>query len=161
MSPSASGSVSTGLLVPASAAVVALALAAGLRPDAGWLVWLLILAAMVQGALAGAAFRRFWRGPARDEIFGAGGRYAGFLATVLFSAVEAHAVGFAVAEKGAPQASVALLLPPVVLAAAALRSAVKVRREEATGGEPADVPAPDPDGDDEPSKSEERGRRDR
>lgn len=157
MSSPDDGSVTTGLLVPASAAVVALALAAGLRPDAGWLVWLLILAAMAQGALSGAAFRRFWRGSAREEIFGAGGRYVGFLATVLFSAVEAHAVGFAIAEKGAPQASVALLLPPVVLAAAALRSAVKARREESTG----EAPTPDSDGGDGSSTSEERGRSDR
>lgn len=126
---SGNGSVSVGLLVPASAAVVALALAAGLEPDRAWLVWLLLLAAMVQGGLAGAALPRFWRGPAREEIFGAGGRYVGFLATVLFSAVEAHAVGTGIAE-GGPEGALALLLPPVVLAAAALRSAVRVRREE-------------------------------
>lgn len=144
--------MSVGLLVPASAAVVALALAAGLEPGRSWLVWLLILAAMVQGALAGAAFRRFWRGSARDEIFGAGGRYVGFLATVLFSAVEAHAVGTGIAE-GGPDAALALLLPPVVLAAAALRSAVKVRREEEAGG----AGRSGRDEDDEATTSEERG----
>lgn len=120
--------MSLGLLVPASAAVVALALAAGLEPDRSWLVWLLILAAMVQGALAGAAFRRFWRDSPRKEIFGPGGRYVAFLATVLFSAVEAHAVGAGIA-RGGPTAALALLLPPVILAAAALRSAVTARRE--------------------------------
>ena len=145
--------MSVALLVPASAAVVALALAAGLEPGRSWLVWLLILAAMVQGALSGAAFRRFWRKSARDEIFGAGGRYVGFLATVLFSAVEAHAVGTGIAE-GGPKAAVALLLPPVLLAAAALRSAVKVRREE--GAEDPPGPAAGPPGrSDEPSTNEE------
>lgn len=125
--------MSVGLLVPASAALVAVALAAGLEPGRWWLVALLILAAMTQGTLAGAALRRFWRGSVKDEIFGAGGRYVGFLAAVLFSAVEAYAVGDAIAGKGAPRAAVALLLPPVVLAAAALRSAVKVRRGEDPG----------------------------
>lgn len=117
--------------MPASAAVVALALAVGLEPDRSWLVWLLILAAMGQGALAGAAFPRFWRGSPREEIFGPGGRYLGFLATVLFSAVEGHAVGAGIA-RGGPTAALALLLPPVVLAAAALRSAVTARRERET-----------------------------
>lgn len=121
--------MSTGLLVPASAALVAVALAAGLEPGRWWLVALLILVAMAQGTLAGTALRRFWRGTAQEEIFGAGGRYVGFLAAVLFSAVEAYAVGDAIAGKGAPRAAVALLLPPVLLAAAALRSAVKARRE--------------------------------
>ena len=97
--------MSTGLLVPVSAALVAVALAAGLEPGHWWLVALLVLAAMAQGTLAGAAFRRFWRGPAREEIFGAGGRYVGFLAAVLFSAVEAYAVGDAIAGKGAPRAT--------------------------------------------------------
>ncbi len=151
----AGGAVSVGLLVPASAAVVALALAAGLEPGRSWLVWLLMLAAMVQGALAGASFRRFWRGPAREAIFGAGGRYAGFLAAVLFSAVEAHAVGAGIAE-GGPRAAVALLLPPVVLAAAALRSAVRVRREEEDGSEGGAVPG-GTGPDDEPSTSGETG----
>lgn len=123
---------SVGLLVPASAAVVALALAAGLEPDRSWIVWLLILASMAQGAVAGATFRRFWRGSAREEVFGAGGRYVGFLAAVLFSAVEAHAVGAGIAA-GGPQGALALLLPPVILAAAALRSAVAVRRERTAG----------------------------
>lgn len=126
--------MSTGLLVPASAALVAVALAAGLEPGHWWLVALLILVAMAQGTLAGTALRRFWRGTAQEEIFGAGGRYVGFLAAVLFSAVEAYAVGDAIAGKGAPKAAVALLLPPVLLAAAALRSAVKARREAERGG---------------------------
>lgn len=115
-------------LVAASAVVVALALAAGLHPGRHWLTELLVVAAIGQGALAGAAWPRFWRGRPREEIFGAGGRYAGFLAAVAFSAAEAHAVGASLGPEDAPGAAVAvLLLPPLVLATVALRSAVRLR----------------------------------
>jgi hypothetical protein len=126
----ASAPGSPGGLVLASALVVALALAAGLRPDQYWLVGLLVVAAMSQGLLAGVAWRGFWRGPAREALFGAGGRYAGFLLAVAFSAVEAYAVGAGIGREDAPGPVVAIMLaPPLVVAAVALRSAVRHRRE--------------------------------
>lgn len=124
-------------LVAASALVVALALAAGLQPGRPWISELLVVAAMGQGILAGAAWSRFWRGRPREEIFGAGGRYAGFLAAVAFSAAEAHAVGASLGPEDAPGPAVAImLLPPLVLAAVALGSAVRKRREDDGGDRP-------------------------
>lgn len=105
---------------------MAVALAAGLRPENGWLVPLLILLAMAQGAVAGSGVRTFWQGGWSEEIFGAGGRYLGFLAAVAFAAVEAYAVGAGLGA-GAPGLAALLLGPPVILAAVALRSAVKTR----------------------------------
>lgn len=135
--PSAPGS--HGGLVFASALLVALALAAGLWPGQYWLVGLLVTAAMVQGLLAGVAWDGFWRGPVREELFGAGGRYAGFLAAVAFSAVEAYAVGAGIGREGAPGPVVAIMLaPPLVVAAVALRSAVRHRRERDEPLPPAD-----------------------
>lgn len=131
-------------LVAASAVVVALSLAAGLQPGRHWLTELLVVAAICQGALAGAAWPRFWRGGAREEIFGAGGRYAGFLAAVAFSAAEAHAVGASLGPEDAPGPAVAILLvPPLVVAAVALRSAVRHRADVPVGRAPS---APDPGG---------------
>lgn len=127
----------TRLLVIASAMLVAVALAAGRDLGDPWSTWLLIVTAMGQGALAGAAWPRFWRGSFREEAFGAGGLYAGFLAAVAFSAVEAHAVGAGL-ESGAPGAAAALLVVPVALAAAALRGAVR-RREERSAGSRREV----------------------
>lgn len=124
------------LLVLASAVLVAVALAAGMGLGAPWSTWLLILTAMGQGALAGVAFPRFWRGSLREEAFGPGGRYLGFLAAVGFSAVEAHAVGAGI-EKGAPAPAAALLLVPVALAAVALGSA-KSRLDDGGGEGAAD-----------------------
>lgn len=119
---------SPGAVVAASALVVSLALAAGLRPDQYWLTGLLVAAAMAQGLLAGATWRRFWRGPAREAIFGAGGRYVGFLAAVAFSAVEAYAVGAGIGRESAPGPVISIMLaPPLLLAAFALRSAVRHR----------------------------------
>lgn len=114
------------LLVLASAVLVAVALAAGRGLGAPWITWLLIVTAMGEGMLAGAVFPRFWRGSLQEEALGAGGRYAAFLAAVAFSAVEAHAVGAGI-DKGAPTVATALLLLPIALAAAALRSAVRLR----------------------------------
>lgn len=106
---------------------MAAALAAGLRPENAWLVPVLLLVAMAQGVVAGTGVRRFWREGWSKEIFGAGGRYLGFLAAVAFAAVEAYAVGAGL-EAGAPGLAATLLGPPVILAAVALRSAVKHRR---------------------------------
>lgn len=123
-------------LVLVSALLVALALAAGLRPGEDWLVWLLIPTAMGQGMLAGATWRHFWRGPPSEAVFGAGGRFGGFVAAVAFSAVEAHAVGASLAG-GAPGVAVAVMLvPPLVIAAIALRSALAHR--PAGGGRPGE-----------------------
>lgn len=121
---------SPGALVFASALLVALALAAGLWPGQYWLAGLLVVAAMTQGLLAGVAWRGFWLGPAREALFGAGGRYAGFLVAVAFSAVEAYAVGAGLGREDAPGPVVVIMLaPPLLVAAAALRSAVRHRRE--------------------------------
>lgn len=116
------------LLVLSSAVLVAVALAAGRGLGAPWITWLLIVTAMGQGMLAGACLPRFWRGTPQEEAFGAGGRYLAFLAAVAFSAVEAHAVGAGL-ERGAPTAATGLLLLPIALAAAALRSATRLREE--------------------------------
>lgn len=130
------------LLVLASAVLVAVALAAGRGLGAPWIAWLLIVTAMGQGVLAGICLPGFWRGPPREEAFGAGGRYVAFLAAVAFSAVEAHAVGAGL-ERGAPTAATGLLLLPIALAAAALRSATRLREEAAEVAEDGDPGAAD------------------
>lgn len=121
-------------LVPASAALVATAFGAGLGLGRPWTTWLLVVVAIGQGFLGGHHLRAFWRGGAREEIFGAGGRYLAFLGAVAFTAVEAHAVGAGI-EGGAPRSSVALLLLPVALAGWALRSAVSLRGHGEGGDE--------------------------
>ena len=117
-------------LVPASALLVAAAFAAGLGLGRPWSSWLLVVVAVAQGTVAGHHLGGFWRGAAREQIFGAGGRYLAFLAAVVFTAVEAHAVGGGIAA-GAPGAAVALLALPLALGAWALRSAVELRNGEA------------------------------
>lgn len=132
-------------LVPASALLVATAFAAGLGFGRPWSSWLLVVVAVGQGVVAGHHLDGFWRGAAREEIFGSGGRYLAFLAAVGFTAVEAHAVGGGI-EAGAPRAAVALLVPPLALGAWALRSAVQLRNvpghrdEEEPSTEDADGP---------------------
>lgn len=113
---------------------MAAALAAGLFPGRAWITEAALLVAVGQGMLAGLVLPRFWRGPAKREIFGAGGRYLGFVAAVIFCAVEAYAVGRGLGT-GAPGLAALLLGPPVLVAAAVLRSARRARREE--GSEPA------------------------
>ena len=122
--------------MPASALLVATAFAAGLGLGGPWSSWLLVVVAVSQGIVAGHHLAGFWRGAAREEIFGPGGRYLAFLAAVVFTAVEAHAVGGGIAA-GAPGAAVALLALPLALGAWALRSAMRLR----SGG------AESPDGD--------------
>lgn len=121
------------MLPPASALLVAAALAAGLFPDRAWVTEVALLLAVGLGMLAGLALPRFWRGPARREIFGAGGRYLGFVAAVIFCAVEAYAVGRGLGT-GAPGLAALLLGPPVLIAAAALRSARRARRKQESEG---------------------------
>lgn len=121
-----------GGVVFASALLVAAALAAGMHPGRPWLVEAVVVTALVQGVLAGRLLPRYWKEEPAEEIFGAGGRYVGFLALVAFAAVEAHAVGAGLGS-GAPGAAAALLAPPVVLAAIALRGARKKRRERGDG----------------------------
>lgn len=142
--------------------MVAAALAAGIWSDEAWFTEALVIVAMGQGMVAGAAWREFWREDARTEIFGAGGRYAGFLAAVAFSAVEAYAVGKGFS-RGAPGVALLLLAPPMVVAAVALRSATRHREEAAAGddgsrGDPGgadDGTGATSDGDDQ---SEDEGR---
>lgn len=136
-------------LLVLSAALVACALAAGLRSGSGWLTELLVLAALGQGLAAGLALPSFWRegvgprgrspppwrggrggGPGASGapplarvLMGAGGRYAGFLASVAFAAVEAHAVGAGLGA-GAPPVALTLLVPPVAVGAIVLRGAL-------------------------------------
>lgn len=152
-----------------SAALVACALAAGLRSGSGWLVELAILLAVGQGLAAGLALPLFWRegevpegkprppwrrgegrsggrgaeadGPGIVDapptvrvLMGAGGRYAVFLASVAFAAVEAHAVGAGLA-RGAPSAAATLLLPPVIIGAVVLRGALARLPGDASGGQ--------------------------
>lgn len=105
---------------------MAAALAAGIWADEFWFTELLVLVAMGQGMVAGATWDDFWREDAATEIFGAGGRYAGFLAAVAFAAVEAYAVGKGMS-RGAPALVALLLAPPVVVAGVALNSAVRRR----------------------------------
>ena len=116
--------------MPASALLVATAFAAGLGLGRPWSSWLLVVVAMSQGIVAGHHLGDFWRGTAREEIFGPGGRYLAFLAAVAFTAVEAHAVGGGIAA-GAPRAAVALLALPLAVGAWALRSAMRLRSGEA------------------------------
>jgi hypothetical protein len=143
---------------------VATALAAGIWSEEFWFTQALILVAMGQGMVAGAAWRRFWREDARTEIFGAGGRYAGFLAAVAFSAVEAYAVGKGFS-RGAPGLAALLLAPPIVVGAVALRSARRVLEERAAGdgagGEEPAVPGSGPrgaPGDETTTRTEDEGR---
>lgn len=144
-----------------SAALVACALAAGLRSDSGWLLELTILLAVGQGVAAGLALPHFWqegivpegrprpawserrgRGQDLDEtrplvriLMGVGGRYTAFLASVAFAAVEAHAVGSGLA-RGAPPAALTLLVPPVVVGAILLRGALgRLPRQPTEEGE--------------------------
>lgn len=117
-----------GLVPPPGLLIV---LAAGLATAAGFAgrfrgtVWtgiLLVCMAVAFGMVAGLALRVFWRGGLRDAITGAGGRYLLFLGGVLFTAAEAYAYGVAL-EQGAPAVAAAFLVPPVAIAALALRSA--------------------------------------
>lgn len=124
------------LLVPVSALLVAGCLAAGMYPQKPWLVEIVLVTAVVQGGVAGSLLPRYWRGPPATAIPGAGGRYLGFVAAVTFAAVEAHAVGFGLGS-GAPLLGGALLLPPVVVAGVALRSAERRVTSEMSEGEGA------------------------
>lgn len=133
------------MLVLLSVGLVGMAFGAGFGGRA-WLAQLLLVVALAQGFVAGAVFPAFWRTRPADagsdpgapaiglpgRIVGPEGRYLLFLVSVAFAAVEAHAVGTGMA-RGAPGAAAALLVPPVAVAALALRGAV--RSAPRAGGE--------------------------
>lgn len=111
-----------GLLIALAMALATAAGFAGRFRETVWLGILLVCVAVAFGMVAGLALRVFWRGGLDDAITGAGGRYLLFLGGVLFTAAEAYAYGVAL-EQGAPAATAAFLVPPVAIAALALRSA--------------------------------------
>ncbi|MFQ5679366.1 MAG: hypothetical protein ACE5HP_07890 [Gemmatimonadota bacterium] len=144
-------------LLPLSAALVAASLADGLTA-APWMTELLILVAVAQGIAAGLVLPRFWGSaserpppeaagdrpprptgaaplPAPElvgRLTGAGGRFLLFLLCVGFGAVESHAVGTGLS-RGAPPMTLSLLVPPVLIGAAALRAAIRLSSTEPTG----------------------------
>lgn len=119
-----------------------LAVAAGLAGrfrDTVWLGILLVCVAVAFGTVAGLTLRVFWRGDFAEALTGAGGRYVLFLGGVVFTAAEAYAFGVAL-DRGAPPVTAAFLVPPVAIAAYALRSAAG-RVRFAPEAEPEDGPA--------------------
>lgn len=111
-----------GLLVSLAVLLAAAAGFAGRYRETVWTGVLLLTVAVAFGMAAGLALRLFWRGPFREAVTGAGGRYVLFLGGVLFTAAEAYAFGVAL-DQGAPAVTAAFLVPPVAVAALALRSA--------------------------------------
>ena len=127
------------ILVLTSAFLVACALAVGLSQGLQWLVGGMIMLAVVVGVSGGIVLVRVWPlvksksglEPELAAVYRLGGP-AGlvllFLALVVFSAIEAYAVGSGVAE-GAPPASMVLVGMPVILAGVVLRgAALRARR---------------------------------
>jgi hypothetical protein len=123
--------VTLPLLVLLSAIQVTLWLAAGLWSGIPWVTEVALAMTTVQGVAAGLVLPRFWHEKPSRAIFGAGGRFVGFELAVVFSAAEAHAVGTGFGT-GAPFLGALMLAPPVVLAAFALRGAVRKERDERT-----------------------------
>ena len=111
-----------GLLVTLAVALAAASGFAGRFRGTLWLGIVLVCVAVGFGMVAGLALRVFWSGEMSEALTGAGGRYLLFLGGVLFTAAEAYAFGVAL-EQGAPAAAAAFLVPPVAVAAVALRSA--------------------------------------
>ena len=129
-----------GLLIVLAAGLATAAGFAGRFRGALWLAILLVCTAVGFGMVAGLALRVFWRGGLEDALTGAGGRYLVFVAMVLFAAAEAYALGDAL-EQGAPAAAAIFLVPPVAIAALALRSAasrVRFAPETERDAPPAD-----------------------
>lgn len=115
------------LLVLLSVIEWVLWLAAGLWRGVPWVAEVAIVMTTVQGVGAGLLWRRFWHGKPSRAIFGAGGRYVGFLLAVVFGAAEAHAVGTGFGT-GEPLLGALMLAPPVALAAFALRGALRMEK---------------------------------
>lgn len=137
-----------GLLVALSVALAAASGFAGRFRETVWVAILLVGTAVVFGMVAGLALRVFWSGGAAEALTGAGGRYLLFLAGVLFAAAQAYAFGVAL-EQGAPAAAAAFLVPPVAIAALALRSAagrVRFAPEPQGKDDPEGEPGPGPGG---------------
>lgn len=135
--PSGPGDVPAPGPVPLSLLATVLAVASGFAGrcrDTLWTGILMVSVGVAFGVAAGLALRVFWRGSLREELSGAGGRYLVFLGGVLFTTAEAYAFGVAL-DRGAPAAAAAFLVPPVAVAAAALRSAAS-RVRFASGGRP-------------------------
>lgn len=120
--PAPVGTPPPGLLVLLAGALPVSSGLAGRFRGTLWLGILLVCVAVAFGMVAGLGLRLFWRGSAGEALSGAGGRYLLFLAGVLFTAAEAYAFGVAL-EQGAPAVTAAFLVPPVAVAALALRSA--------------------------------------
>ncbi len=117
------------LLVLLSVIEMACWLAAGLWSGLPWVAEVAIVMTTAQGVGAGLLWRRFWHMGAMKAIFGAGGRFLGFELAVVFAAAEAHAVGVGFGA-GAPAVGAMMLALPVVLAAFALRGALRMERRE-------------------------------
>lgn len=115
------------LLVLLSVIEWVLWLAAGLWRGVPWVTEVAIVMTTAQGIGAGLLWRRFWHGRPSRAIFGAGGRFVGFLAAVVFGAAEAHAVGTGFGT-GEPVLGALMLAPPVALAAFALRGAMRMEK---------------------------------
>ena len=118
-----------------SVALIGFALLAG--ASGGRQLWtaILIMLGLIEGAAIGTLWERALVAEGRPEpslddpvpqlarrFLGSGARWAVFAGATAFAAVQAHAIGAGV-DVGAPTGSVALLLPPIVIAALALRSA--------------------------------------
>lgn len=140
-SPAAAGSIPAPGPLPLSLLAVVLAAASGFAGrfrDVLWTGVLMVSAGVAFGVAAGLALRVFWRGSFREALSGAGGPYLVFLGGVLFTAAEAYAFGVAL-DRGAPVVAAAFLVPPVAVAAVALRSAASRVRFAADGAsEPGD-----------------------
>ncbi len=118
-----------------SAGLVAIAMWSGRLGSRQWSVALLVFAALTTGVTGGILFAGLWRSGARADdgsdltllrrLTGPAGALLVFLGCVAFAAVEAHAIGSGLGV-GAPGATVALLGPPLVIGAFALRRALRV-----------------------------------
>ncbi len=117
-----------------SAGLVAIAFWSGRLGSRQWSVALLVFVALATGVAGGILFAKLWRAGGRVDdasdlallrrLTGAAGALLVFLGCAGFAAVEAHAIGSGLGA-GAPAATVALLGPPLVVGAVALRRALR------------------------------------
>lgn len=115
------------LLVLLSLIELGLWFASGLWSGIPWVAEVAIVMTTVQGVGTGLLWPRFWHGKPTRAIFGAGGRFVGFELAVVFGAAEAQAVGTGFGT-GEPLLGALLLAPPLVIAALALRGAVRAEK---------------------------------